>query len=82
MARDNNAILATGDNRLKTYSESNGVKVIRTLGIIKLMKDNNVISTKKAINACTLLKENPKTRIPKNDIEELIKELKKELIEI
>ena len=42
IARDNNCILATGDNRLKIYSENNGVKVFRTLKIIKLMKDNNI----------------------------------------
>lgn len=35
LARDNDGILATGDNRLKNYSEKNGVKVIRTLKIIK-----------------------------------------------
>ena len=42
IARDNNCILATGDNRLKNYSENNGVEVFRTLKIIKLMKDNNI----------------------------------------
>ena len=56
IARDNNCILATGDNRLKNYSENNGVEVLRTLKIIKLMKDNNIISCRKAIDACDLLK--------------------------
>ena len=37
IARDNDFILATGDNRLKIYSENNGVEVIRTLKIIKLI---------------------------------------------
>ena len=64
IARDNNCILATGDNRLKNYSENNGVEVLRTLKIIKLMKDNNIISYRKAINACKLLKQCPTTRIP------------------
>ena len=31
IARDNNCILATGDNRLKNYSENNGIEVLRTL---------------------------------------------------
>ena len=56
LARDYHGILATGDNRLKTFSEKNGIKVIRTLKIIKLMKDHNIISYKEAIDACTLLK--------------------------
>ena len=37
IARDNKAILATGDNKLKNFSKGNGVEVIRTLKIIKLM---------------------------------------------
>ena len=31
IARDNNCILATGDNRLKKYSENNGIEVLTTL---------------------------------------------------
>lgn len=31
IARDNNCILATGDNRLKNYSENNGIEVLTTL---------------------------------------------------
>lgn len=31
IARDNNAILATGDQKLKNFSENNGIKVIRIL---------------------------------------------------
>jgi len=39
-----------------------GVKFIRTLKIIKLMKETNVITTKEAIHTCTKLKENNNTR--------------------
>ena len=82
IARDNNCILATGDNRLKNYSEDNGVEVIRTLKIIKLMKDNNTISCKKAIDACNLLKQCTNTRIPKTDINNLIDELEKDSVTV
>lgn len=75
LARDNNYILATGDKTLKDYSESNGVEVIRTLKIIKLMKESNIITKKEAINACILLKNNDKTRIPEIDIDDLINEI-------
>lgn len=80
IARDNNCILATGDNRLKNYSESNGIEVIRTLKIIKLMTENNIITCKKAINACKLLKTHPSTRIPHDDINDLIKELENDSV--
>jgi len=80
IAKDNNFILATGDNRLKKYSESNGVEVFRTLKIIKLMKENNIISLKMAIDACKLLKQYPYTRIPEEDIDNLIKELEKDSV--
>lgn len=82
IARDNNCILATGDNRLKIYSENNGVEVIRTLKIIKLMKNKNMISCKRAIDACNLLKNCKKTRIPENEINNLIYELEKDAITI
>lgn len=82
IARDNNCILATGDNRLKNYSENNGVEVFRTLKIIKLMKDNNIISCRKAIDACNLLKKCPTTRIPEIDINNLIDELEKDSVTI
>lgn len=82
IARDNNCILATGDNRLKNYSENNGVEVLRTLKIIKLMKDNNIISYRKAINACNLLKQCPSTRIPEIYINNLINELEKDSITV
>lgn len=82
IARDNNCILATGDNRLKNYSENNGVEVLRTLKIIKLMKDNNIISYRKAINACKLLKQCPTTRIPEIYINNLINELEKDSITV
>lgn len=76
IARDNDFILATGDNRLKNYSESNGVRVIRTLKIIKLMKEYNVITCEKAVNACILLSKCPNTRISKKDIDDIINEFK------
>ena len=82
IARDNNCILATGDNRLKKYSENNGIEVLRTLKIIKLMKDNNIISYRKAINACNLLKQCPTTRIPEIYINNLINELEKDSITV
>ena len=65
---------------IKNYSENNGVEVLRTLKIIKLMKEYNVISCKKAIDACCLLRQCPTTRIPEIDINNLIEELKKDLI--
>lgn len=80
IARDNNCILATGDNRLKNYSENNGVEVFRTLKIIKLMKDNNIISCRKAIDACDLLKKCSTTRIPEENINNLINELEKDSV--
>ena len=82
IARDNNCILATGDNRLKKYSENNGIEVLRTLKIIKLMKDYNIISCRKAINACNLLKQCPSTRIPEIYINNLINELEKDSITV
>lgn len=82
IARDNNCILATGDNRLKKYSENNGIEVLRTLKIIKLMKDYNIISYRKAINACNLLKQCPSTRIPEIYINNLINELEKDSITV
>lgn len=51
VARDLNGILATGDNRLKIYSEKNGVKVIRTLKIIKLLYTKKNYQCKKS-NKC------------------------------
>ena len=75
IARNNNAILATGDKKLKNYSEANGIEVIRTLKIIKLMLDQNIITIKEAINSCISLKESNNTRIPSSDIDKFIKEL-------
>lgn len=82
LARDNNCILATGDNKLKNYSESNGVEVYRTLKIIKLMKDNKIISQRKALEACNLLKHNSTTRIPEESINAFINELEKDSITV
>ena len=80
IARDNDAILATGDQKLLNFSKKNGVEVIRTLKIIKLLKNNEIISNIEAINACTLLIENENTRIPKNDIDDLINEFKRDTV--
>lgn len=80
IAKNNNAILATGDKKLKDYSEKNGVEVIRTLKIIQLMKANNIITTKEAISACKNLKENNNTRIPSADIDKIIKEFEKDSV--
>ncbi len=74
ISRDNNGILATGDKRLKDFSELNGIEVIRTLRIIQLMVENKIISKDEAINACTLLLNNKSTRIPKGDLEKVIKQ--------
>lgn len=81
IARDNNCILATGDNELKKYSESHGIEVLRTLRIIELLIENNIINYKKGIIACKLLKNNPKTRIPHNKIDILIEKLEKSSID-
>lgn len=80
VARDNNGILATGDNKLKLYAEQNGVEVIRTLKIIRLMLKSSIITSNDAINACVNLKNNKHTRIPLEDIDNLIEELKKNLM--
>lgn len=80
VARDNNSVLATGDDRLKKYSENNNVEVIRTLKIIKLMKENNIISVKKAIDAVNKLKYNPQTRIPLIELDKFSEELEKDLV--
>lgn len=44
------------------------------------MKENNIISCKKAIEACNSLKSCPTTRIPKADINNLINQLEKDSI--
>ncbi len=80
IARNNNAILATGDKRLKEYSEANGIEIIRTLKIIRLMKDKAIITNKEAINACNALKENNSTRIPTSIIDNTIKEFEKDSV--
>lgn len=80
IARDNKGIIATGDNELKTYSENHGVEVIRTLKIIELMLESNALSYKEAIKACKLLNTTPTTRIPKEDIANLIEKLEKDSV--
>ena len=80
ISRDNDAILATGDKKLKDFSESNGVEVIRTLKIIRLMYNNKLISKPDVITACTLLKENKSTRIPPEKIDDMINEFEKDTV--
>lgn len=80
IARNNNAILAIGDKKLKDYSEANGIEVIRTLKIIKLMKEKNIITNKEAIDSCKKLKENNNTRIPSVDIDNTIREFEKDSV--
>lgn len=80
IARNNNAILATGDKKLKDYCESNGVEVIRTLKIIQLMRDNNIITSNEAINSCKKLKQSNSTRIPKIDIDNLIEKIENDSV--
>lgn len=79
LARNNNGILATGDNKLKIFAEKYNIEVIRTLKVISYLKENNIITTKKAIKSLILLKNNPTCRIPNNDIDNLINKLKEEL---
>ena len=64
LARDHNGILATGDSLLRNFAMDRGVEVIRSLRIIRLMKDNAIISCEEAINACNLLMDSEFTRIP------------------
>ena len=80
IARDNDAILATGDQKLKNYAESNNVEVIRTLKIIELMEKNKIISKEETINACNSLLNNENTRIPKEDLKATIKKYKVDLV--
>lgn len=80
IARDNNAILATGDRKLKDFSESNGVEVIKTLKIIRLMYENKIISNQDVVNACIRLKTNKSTRIPINNIDDMINEFEKDTV--
>lgn len=46
------------------------------------MKEYNIISIKEATNACNLLKQYPTTRIPENDINNLINELAKDSVNV
>lgn len=81
IAKENNYILATGDNNLRKYALSNNVEVIRTLMIIKLMKEKEVITTKESIDACNLLLIHNQTRIPEIHIKDLIKEFEKDPVQ-
>ena len=80
IAKDNDCILATGDNKLKNFAEQRNVPVIRTLKIIKLLKEKNILSSNEAINASKNLINNKNTRIPLKDIENFIEELKEDLV--
>ena len=79
IAKDNNCILATGDNKLKIFATNNGVQVIRTL---KIISQNNILSNEESIKACENLINNKNIRIPLNDIEDLITELKRDLVTV
>lgn len=72
IARDNNGILATGDERLKKYAESNGIDVIRTLKIIELLYIENIINYNEFLKGCEFLKKDSKTRIPSDKIDNLL----------
>lgn len=74
-ARDCRWILATGDKRLKDYSEKNGVLVIRTLKIIEMLSSDSIITYKEAMNACALLKICKDTRIPIESIDDFMNKL-------
>ena len=80
IARDNDCILATGDNDLKVYSEKHGIEVIRTLRIVELMYENKIIASDIAVKACNLLKNNSSTRIPKDAIDNLIEKIEKDSV--
>lgn len=74
-----NALLATGDKRLREYALKEGVEVIRTIYIIKMLYEKEVIMKKQLIAALKNLLKSKKCRIPKEDIE---KELEIYKIEI
>lgn len=74
-----NALLATGDKRLREYALKEGVEVIRTIYIIKMLYEKEVIMKKQLIAAFENLLKSKKCRIPKEDIE---KELEIYKIEI
>ena len=68
LAKKYNGILATGDNKLKKFAEENGVEVIRTLKIMVLMKESNIVTISEFIDACDKLLNDSKTRIPRQEI--------------
>lgn len=74
IAKNNVYILATGDNNLKKYAESNGVVVIRTLRIIRNMREKNIITLEQEKEAYNLLLKCKNTRIPDELILERLKE--------
>ena len=80
IAKDNNYILATGDDHLKKYAEKNNVAVIRTLKIIELMSEKNKITVEDETNAYELLLENKNTRIPKEAIIDKLNKMQKESV--
>ena len=79
-ARTHNGVLATGDERLKKFAEENGVEVIRTLKIIEYLYNCKIIENEKFIKSLELLKNNDKTRIPKEEIEKLENKYREKLI--
>lgn len=78
LARDNDGILATGDKRLISLANDNNVEIIRTLKIIELMYNHKLITKNKLIKGLDLLTKNDHTRIPIDDIEQLIKKYTKD----
>lgn len=74
IAKNNDYILATGDNNLKKYAESNGVVVIRTLRIIRIMREKSIITLGQEKEAYNLLLKCKNTRIPDELILERLKE--------
>lgn len=81
IAKENNYIIATGDDHLKKYAESNDVSVMRTLKIIKLMRKKNIITVGEEIDAYELLIKNKNTRIPKDIIRDELNKIQNQLIQ-
>lgn len=66
-----NAKLLTGDRKLKSQAEKEGVKVCGILYIFEQLVENNIISTAIAIKKLELL-YSKNTRLPKDKKEDLI----------
>jgi hypothetical protein len=75
LAKNHDGIIATGDRRLKNFADDNKVKVIRTIRIIELLAENNIISEKDELDSYVLLLNDDKTRLPISELEKKIKEI-------